>query len=60
MKEGLFRAEIPFLRKDAGWLVLGQLRECYEICSMNTGKWQLLELSICHFQGEEALLKRNK
>lgn len=57
MKEGLFRAEIPFLRKDGGWLVLGQMRECHELYLMNTGKWQLLKLSICHFQGDEAFLK---
>lgn len=57
MTEGFFRAEIPFLRKDAGWLVLGHVRECHEPYSMSTGKWLLLELSICHFQGEEALLK---
>lgn len=56
MKE-FFRAEIPFLRKDAGWLVLGHVRECHEPYSMSTRKWLLLELSICHFQGEEALLK---
>ena len=57
MKEGFFRAAIPFLRKDVGWLVLGHVRESHEPYSMSPGKWLLLELSICHFQGEEALLK---
>ena len=44
MNEGLFRAKI-LLRRDAGWVALGPLRECREPYSMNTGKLQLLELS---------------
>lgn len=44
MNEGLFRAKI-LLRRDAGWVALGPLRECREPYRMNTGKLQLLELS---------------